>query len=78
MCSHLKAVNCFLVRYATDAAIAKYDVTILRYMQPASTTPQQFVDDLIAKSCKGADVYDMSTLKDVFIESIDVFIRLSL
>lgn len=57
----------FLTKYSTRQAIAKYDVTIFHYVQPANMTSQQFSDDLIAKSCKVAGVYDESTLNHVFI-----------
>lgn len=58
-----------------DAAIAKNDVAILRYMQPASRTTQQFADDLLEKFCKGADVYDGNTLNEEFIEVVHASIR---
>lgn len=47
-----------LESFATNQAIAEFDVTVLRYMKPSNTTPLQFADDLVAKSCKVADVHD--------------------
>lgn len=41
----------------------------------SSITSQQYGDNIIAKSCKVADVYDESTLKGVFIELVDSSIR---
>lgn len=41
-------------------------------------TPQQYADDLIATSWKVADLYDISTLNDVFIEIVDASIWHSL
>lgn len=41
-------------------------------------TAQQYADDLVAKSCKVADVYDDWKLKNVFIEGVDACIRHSL
>lgn len=37
--SYPEVAKYLLKKYATDAAIAEYDATILRYMQPASMTP---------------------------------------
>lgn len=47
-------------------------------MLPSGMTPQQYANDLIAKLCKVADVYDESTLNDVFIEGVDASIQQSL
>lgn len=41
-------------------------------------TLQQFADYLIAKFCKAANVHDVSTLNDAFIESVGASIRHSL
>lgn len=41
-------------------------------------TPQQYGGDVIAMSCKVADVYNEGTLNDVFIEGVDPCIRHSL
>lgn len=54
--SYPEVVNYLLKKFATGAEIAEYDATILRYMHPASMTHQQFADDLIAKSCKVANI----------------------
>lgn len=35
-------------------------------------TPHRYVDNLVAKSCKRADVYDEGTLNYVFIEGVDL------
>lgn len=55
---YLELINYPLKKYATDQAIAEYDAVILRNMQPASMTAQQYADDLVAKLCKVADVFD--------------------
>lgn len=54
------------------------DFTILRYTQSASMTLTKYADDFYSKSCKVADVYDESTLKDIFIEDVDSSICQSL
>lgn len=51
-------VNYLLKNYATDEGITKYDAKILRYVQPTNATLQLYTVDLVAKSCKAADVYD--------------------
>lgn len=43
-----EAANYLLKKYAIDQTIIEYDAAILRYMQPANRTPQQYTDDLIA------------------------------
>lgn len=58
-----------------DEEKAQYDSAILRYMQPEKMTPPQYTNDLIAKSCKVADVFDKKTLKNVFIEGDEASIR---
>lgn len=55
----------------SDQAIAEHDASILRYMQPASMTPQQCVDKIIAKSDRVVDVCDEGTLDDVAIDGVD-------
>lgn len=47
-------------------------------IQPSNMTLKQYTDDLFAESCKVADVYDDSTLKDVFIKGVDPSIKHSL
>lgn len=47
-------------------------------MHPSWITLQLYADGLIAKSCKIGDVRDESTLKEVFIEDVDLSIRHSL
>lgn len=76
--SYPEVVNYLLKKFVTDQAFVEYDATILRYMQPTNMTSQQIADDLIAKSCKVADVYEQSTLNDVSIEGVDASIRHSL
>lgn len=70
-CSHLKAVNYFFKKFPIDQAIADMNYTILRYTQSANMTPMQYEDDLYSKSCKVADIYEESTLKDNSIERFD-------
>lgn len=43
--SYPEAVNYPLKKFTKNAAIAKYNVTILRYMQRALKTTQRFADD---------------------------------
>lgn len=73
--SYPEAVKFLLKKYVTDQAIVEYDAAILRYMQSSNVTRQQYPNDLIAKSCEVADVYDEATLKDVFIEGVDASVR---
>lgn len=54
------------------------DFKILRYMQPAHVTIMQYADDFYAKSYKVADIDDESTLNDIFIEGVHLFISCSL
>lgn len=67
----LEVVNYLFKKYATDRATAKNDAAILRYAPSPKLSPQQYVDKLIAKSCKVADIYDEGTLNDVLIEGVD-------
>lgn len=60
-------VNYLLKKLATDQAITEFDVAIWRYMQLVNMTPRQCADELVAKSCKTADVYDKSTFNEAFI-----------
>lgn len=76
--SYPEAVDYHLKNYANDQAIAEYDASVLRYMQPASMTFQQYAGDLIAKSRKDADVYDEDTPNNVFIEEVNQSLRHSL
>lgn len=46
LCSYLENVRYLLKKYETNAEIAEYDVTILRKLQPASITFQQFTNNL--------------------------------
>lgn len=67
-----------LIKYAWDQAIAENDVAVQRNVQPSNMTMERYDDDLNAKSCKGAGVYNESTLNDVFSEGADASIRHSL
>lgn len=71
-------VNYLIKKDATHDAITEYDIVILRYVQPDNTNSQQYDDDLVAKLCKIADVYDEGILNDVFIEGVYKFICHSL
>lgn len=68
-------ITYLMKNFATDETVAVHDDTILRYMQPSTLTEQQYAGDNIAKLCKVADVYDKSTVNDVFIESVDSSIQ---
>lgn len=48
-------------------------MAILRYVQSTNMTPQQFAVNLISKSYKVADVYDESTLKNIYVELFAAF-----
>lgn len=61
-----------------DQVIAEFDAAISRYMETTYTTPQQYADNLVVKSCTIADVYDKETLNDVLSEVADTSIRHSL
>lgn len=73
-----EVVNHFLREHTTDQAIAKYDVSVLRLMQPANIILQKCPYDLTANFYKVVDVYDEGTLNDVFIDRDDQSIRHSL
>lgn len=51
------------------------DASLYETMQPDITTLQQYADDLITKKFKVTDVYNVRTLGNVFIKSIDAFIH---
>lgn len=70
-----EVVNYLLKTFATDKDVAEYDAAIRRYMQLFNTTLQQYADKLDAEFCKVAVVYNKSTLKDAFIDNIDLQIR---
>lgn len=74
----IEVMNFSLKNYATDKAISKNDKAILRYVRPSNMTPHECTDDLVAISCMVAHIYHESTMKDVFIESIDASIRHSI
>lgn len=63
--------NYLLKNFATHQTVAKMNSTILRHTQPSSMSQTQNAVDLYVKSCKAADVYDGSTLNDIFIEGVD-------
>lgn len=54
------------------------DSALLRYTQPSNMTLIQYADDLFAKLCKVADVYDESILDDIFIKGVEAYICHSL
>lgn len=78
LCSYPKVVVYRLKKYATDHTIAKYDVSILQYTQPANVTFQQYADSLVTKLCKVAVVCDEGTVKNVFNKNVSQSIRHSL
>lgn len=49
---YLEIVRYYLKTFATDWAVAEYDTSILRYMQPLSVTPLQYADNINIKSSK--------------------------
>lgn len=69
--SYPEMINYFLKEIAEKQAIAGYDAWILEYMQQSSMTLQQNADDIIAKSCRVANVYDECKQNNVFIEDVD-------
>lgn len=73
-----EVVNVFLKKYKTDQAIAIYDAAILRSVQKLNMTPQPFADISIAMSYKGPNLYDESTLNDVFKKGVCASISHSL
>lgn len=73
-----KVVTYLLKKYATDQPMVKNDAAILWYVQPPNMTAQQFPDNSITRSSKVADVYNESTLNDVFNKSVDASFRHSL
>lgn len=63
-----KVANYLLNKYALDQATSEYDAAIFCYMLQAKLNSQQYANDLTAKSCKEAEVYDKECLNDVLIE----------
>lgn len=43
-------VNSMLKKFATNKAISEFDAAFLRYMQTRNMEPQQYADELVAKS----------------------------
>lgn len=62
--------NHFLNKYATDQTLEEYGTSNDRYLRLVNTALHRCSDDLVAKSCKVAEVYDIRSLKHVFIESV--------
>lgn len=60
-----------LKTYATDAGIAEYNASLLRYTQPALMFFPQCAHDLVAKSCKADNINGVSTLNDMFVKGVD-------
>lgn len=56
--SYAEVVNYLLKKFATEQAIPEFDAAIIWYMQPADMSSQQYADNLVAKLCEVADVYD--------------------
>lgn len=63
-----------LKKGATEKAIEEIDASILRYKSQPNVTMQQYTKDLLAKPCKVNDVFEESTLKDAFIERLELSI----
>lgn len=61
-----------------DQAISKTNFAVLRYTQPVNMTLKQYADDLYAKSCIVADVYNNATLRDTSIKGMSYSIYRSL
>lgn len=68
--TYSEAVNYLLKKFSYDQYIAWMDSAILRYKQLANMKPIQYAEDLNAKSCKGAKVYDHSTLNEIIMEGV--------
>lgn len=66
---------CVLNKFVTDQAIIEFDAAILRDMQLANMMPQQYADNLVARSCKVAEVSDEGAFYDVIIDGTDPSIR---
>lgn len=72
--SYLEGVNYIYKKFDNDQTIVELNSAIWRYTKPVSITPMQYADKLYANSCQAADVYNESTLNDLFTESIETFI----
>lgn len=69
--SYPEAVNYFLKTLTNERAVAKLNSVILRFTQLASMTLMLYAGDLYPKSCEVADVYEESTLIDIFIQDVN-------
>lgn len=69
--SNPEILNYFVQKCANNKAIAEMNSKIYRYIPPVHVILMQCADDLSAKPCKEADVYDKSTFNDFFIEGTD-------
>lgn len=65
--SYLEVVNYLLKKIANDRAIAEVESRILRCSRAAHMNLMQYVDDLNAKICKVAGVYDELALNNIFV-----------
>lgn len=54
--SYPEVENFLLKKFVTDQAIGQFNATVLPYMQPFNMTPLQNTDDVVAKSCRAADI----------------------
>lgn len=61
-----------------QTTIAEYDAAVFRYVQSANMTPNQYADNLVAKSSNVSDVYLKGALNDGYIKGFDASIRHSL
>lgn len=57
-------------KFADDQVIDKMDSAISSYTPTTSIYPMHYIETLHAKSCKGADVNEKSTLKDISFEGV--------
>lgn len=60
-----------LKKFTNGQAIAGLDFSISRHSQASSTNTMQYAENLYAKSCKVADVYDESTLNGILVCGVD-------
>lgn len=76
--NYKEVLNYLFQKLVTDQAFVENDEAILRYIQSSNLTPQQYADDLTAKSFKVLYAYDKSTLNDLIIEGVGEYIGHSL
>lgn len=66
-----------LKKFGNNQALANMNFKIWCYIKLTQITLMKCADDFYANSCEGADVYDKSTFKDIYVELVDISLYFS-